>query len=881
MRFHWGAATDSALTSSHTPADAGRSAARAEETTMPPGFEDLGPSAGPRTASVSRLMLAAIALIGCAMVSSALSVLPGAAASAATTDARDSRALVVALASSLSDVGTAASLVAAGEGDAVLFAESAGSLGEEASRAAARWQPQRALIVGGVRAVSSSVEEELRRLSLGVRIERLAGTDRVHTAALAADRVLAGVAPEVLIIANGWSLPDVGVAASAVASGAAEAVLYVGRDSLGEPTRRVLERHSPLVVIAVGGAAALTPQVQRQAERAAGGARSIRLGGATRVETAALVSRDAIRGGASEVVVANGWSLSDVGAAAALAAALPHSTALYAAGADALGDAAERAIGGRRPDRIILVGDENSLSSALHADLRTAADEVARVVSPAQATNAALGFKQPELFAQIAAGQRYTCAVRVDGGVSCRNGHGSANRVLVEVPRDQFDQVVSSRWTRGSDGYSCGIKRDKSLVCWGAGLRERIDKSPSGSFAAAAAGSRHLCAIRTDKTISCWGDNNFGQADAPSGKHEAIAAGYDHSCAIHEDRTVVCWGGDRLGQSSAPQGHFVEVGAGTFFSCGIRSDGTVVCWGSGSRGQLAAPSGRHSGLSVGDDHSCALGINRTASCWGDNSDGRADPPAGPLAAVSAGTSHTCGLRSDFTLECNRDGWSESPDNPTVDEPPAIQAVYAVPDGEIPVDSRRDAIADAVSVAQAWFRSQTEGRHPVFVRRGVQIDVKAIGVRLPPLAEQQAWGRSIASEIRETLGMSPDAPLLIFVEGRVSADSDTRYPCGWRSRRFVMIPIANCDIEPKVGAQWPHGSSYILAHELTHLLGAVPDCAPNHVSGHVDDDRRDIIYSGPDDRDWANLTLDVGRDDYYMHGRDDCHDISDHPLLRIE
>ena len=62
----------------------------------------------------------------------------------------------------------------------------------------------------------------------------------------------------------------------------------------------------------------------------------------------------------------------------------------------------------------------------------------------------------------------------------------------------------------------------------------------------------------------------------------------------------------------------------------------------------------------------------------------------------------------------------------------------------------------------------------------------------------------------------------------------------------------------------------------------PGCAPNYALGsHVDDDRRDVIYSGPDDRDWANLTLDVGRDDYYMHGRDECPDIADHPLLRVE
>ena len=570
-----------------------------------------------------------------------------------------------------------------------------------------------------------------------------------------------------------------------------------------------------------------------------------------------------------------------MGLAAALAAALPKSAVVYAEDADALGDAAERAIGVRRLERIILVGDERSLSSVLHSELRTAADEVTRVASPAQAMNLAMGLEQPERFTAVSAGDRYTCAMHLDSVVGCRSGLSVANRVFAEVPRGRFEQVVSSRWTMGPHGPACGIMQDKSPVCWGAEPRGQID-APSGAFTAVAVGGRHLCAIRTDKTISCWGDDNFGQADAPNGKYHAIAAGYDHSCAIHENLTVVCWGGDGLDQSSAPQGQFVEIGAGLFHSCGIRRDGTVFCWGSNSRGQLAAPSGPHRGLSVGDDHSCALSINRRANCWGDNPDGRTDAPAGPLAAVAAGASHTCGLRSDFTLECNRNGWSDWPNYPTIDDAPAIQAVYALPSSEAPVGSRRAAIADAVTAAQTWFRTQTEGRHPVFVRRGAQIDLKAIGVRLPPAAEQRTWGRSIESEIRATLGISPEMPLLIFVEGRVSADSDARYPCGWKNAHAVLIPIANCDIEPEIGAQWPDGSSYIIGHELTHLLGAAPECAPHDDGGsHVTDDNRDVIWQGSGGRDWANLELDVGHDDYYMHGREDCFDIANHPLLRIE
>ena len=99
---------------------------------------------------------------------------------------------------------------------------------------------------------------------------------------------------------------------------------------------------------------------------------------------------------------------------------------------------------------------------------------------------------------------------------------------------------------------------------------------------------------------------------------------------------------------------------------------------------------------------------------------------------------------------------------------------------------------------------------------------------------------------------------------------------------VVIPIAYCDIEPRAEAEWPGGATYIVRHELVHLLGAVEPCAPNYEgSQHVDDDNRDLLYQGPTTRDWSNLTLDVGNDDYYRHSRDDCYDIADNPLLAVE
>ncbi|WP_419551568.1 cell wall-binding repeat-containing protein [Candidatus Poriferisodalis sp.] len=262
--------------------------------------------------------------------------------------------LVVANAASLSDVGTAASLVAAGLGDAVVFSEATDALGSGPAGVVSQRAPARVLLVGGAAVLSSSVEQQVRALAPGVAIERLAGDDRIHTAALAAERILDGRDAATVVMANGWSLSDVGTAASAVASGRGDAVLYAQADALGEPTRAVLEGHRPSAVLIVGGAAALSDGVAAEAERAAGGVLPRRLGGATRVETAALSAREAFDAGATVAVIADGWSLNDVGVAAAISASMDRSAVLYAADGD-LGDAGADLFADRPPSAVLLV----------------------------------------------------------------------------------------------------------------------------------------------------------------------------------------------------------------------------------------------------------------------------------------------------------------------------------------------------------------------------------------------------------------------------------------------------------------------------------------------------------------------------------------------
>ena len=231
---------------------------------------------------------------------------------------------------------------------------------------------------------------------------------------------------------------------------------------------------------------------------------------------------------------------------------------------------------------------------------------------------------------------------------------------LVDAPVAEASSfsVLAAGW-----GYSCGLRTDSTVVCWGYNNDGQTD-APSGGFSAIAAGGLHSCGLRTDSTVVCWGYNNDGQTDAPSGGFSAIAAGGFHSCGLRTDSTVVCWGYNNDGQTDAPSGGFSAIAAGGFHSCGLRTDSTVVCWGYNNDGQTDTPSGGFSAIAAGRLHSCGLRSDGSVVCWGSNDDGKADAVAGTFSAVDAGGSHSCGLRTDSTVACwgnDAHGQSQAPD----------------------------------------------------------------------------------------------------------------------------------------------------------------------------------------------------------------------------
>lgn len=191
-------------------------------------------------------------------------------------------------------------------------------LPSETASEIASLHPSKVLIVGGVAAVSASVESQVRSIVPNVR--RIAGADRFDTA-----RQLAGFAfpaASKVYVATGMNYPDALSAAAAAGSQGRPLLLVNGSEpSLDAATTSLLANLSTKSATIVGGDAAVSPGLEASLSAALGGPSSVnRLGGSDRFFTSADIALDSFSDNPN-VFIATGLQFPDALAGSALAAA--------------------------------------------------------------------------------------------------------------------------------------------------------------------------------------------------------------------------------------------------------------------------------------------------------------------------------------------------------------------------------------------------------------------------------------------------------------------------------------------------------------------------------------------------------------------------------
>jgi len=229
-------------------------------------------------------------------------------------------------------------------------------------------------------------------------------------------------------------------------------------------------------------------------------------------------------------------------------------------------------------------------------------------------------------------------------------------------PADQCQQCTpdtsQSVWSSKTDGTACddGKAESQGDACTAGVCQGTI---PCASVADVRVGVQFSCALRTDASLWCWGANSAGQlgngtttdslipvrAGATTWNWTSVIAGGYHGCGIRRDGTLWCWGYNAHGQlgngstdgTSTPTQvagqDWVMVRAGIGHTCGVQGNGSLWCWGDNQFG----------GLGNGTQSDSAVPVEVVGMDW---------------VSVAAGAWHTCGIKADHSLWCwghNADG----------------------------------------------------------------------------------------------------------------------------------------------------------------------------------------------------------------------------------
>ncbi len=279
------------------------------------------------------------------------------------------------------DIGVAAALAARTPHSAVIF-----TAGDRLSVAArdllVDYLPAGVIVIGGKAAVSDTALVSARRASESDSVERITGATRAETAAAVARRILgeSSAGGTTVIVANGWSPADIGVAAALSARTPRSAVVYTRADVLSTATAQLLRDERPTRVVIVGGTAAVHPAVESEIRAAVPGVAVERVSGTTRTGTAARVARRFLGPPQAAVtddltiIVANGWSPPDIGVAAALSARTAGSAVLHTEAGQLSAETAA-VLRDYQPARIVFIGGTAAITNQAKEQARTTAPD--------------------------------------------------------------------------------------------------------------------------------------------------------------------------------------------------------------------------------------------------------------------------------------------------------------------------------------------------------------------------------------------------------------------------------------------------------------------------------------------------------------------------
>lgn len=216
--------------------------------------------------------------------------------------------------------------------------------------------------------------------------------------------------------------------------------------------------------------------------------------------------------------------------------------------------------------------------------------------------------------------------------------------------------------------------------------------------------------------------------------------------------------------------------------------------------------------------------------------------------------------------------------------PQIHFVYAVPAGRGELDHHRDVdgtLPNSIFLVASWFDQQSG--IPSLRIDTYRHDPDITFLRLPRSNEkyEAAGPETLAADLARR-GLNGRKKLYaVYYDGTLPAaevcglGNSGRHPF---AIAFIAQDCFSNDDFRSAGFGSYNTLVFVMAHEIVHELGFVPECAPNAThDGHVSDSGRDLMAPELNGR---VPKLDVGNDDYFRAHIAGCRDLSASPYVHM-
>jgi hypothetical protein len=197
----------------------------------------------------------------------------------------------------------------------------------------------------------------------------------------------------------------------------------------------------------------------------------------------------------------------------------------------------------------------------------------------------------------------------------------------------------------------------------------------------------------------------------------------------------------------------------------------------------------------------------------------------------------------------------------------VHWIYAIPsDGADRFTAFSSAMQTDAEAIDAWWRREDPTRTPrndlTQLQCGLQLDLTTFRVQLSgaQLAGPDARFGAIFNSLLAANLRSPFTKYIVYYDGPVT-ENDI---CGQGGSDSTGFGLAVMYVQACTGVS----TASVVAHELLHTFGAVPDGAPHNCpppsDGHTCDNPSDLMNPFIDLSPLESKLLDPGRDDYYGH-----------------